>query len=347
MPVVGHGGALELRRELPEPVLFSPEAVAAHVSAVDVGSEGFWTGDKVWVWGARGLPLDLNGDGEPDITSGWGVFYGSRYRLHPTRRARLTSGAAKWFGTEPPFQNAASPGTVDRLELYVYRDSLDRLSFYRTFNEALGGESADRLTFYPVDFRCMLLAPAGSTGYQQRLEPTYPELEGYRLPADRSAIPLSQASNAALPEPTGEDDDRPWVFAAEMESWTLELDASEVETTGIGERYGESTRAMVTGGGTLNFFVNRNQNADEADAIYLAQLLIVLEQGSSAEAIFRVTRKHPYASTAPGSRRLPTNNVSYKAKLLLTNTATDTTADDVIRGSARFITVGRIRLDIS
>lgn len=346
MPVLGNGGVLELRRELPEPMLLSPAGVAGHANAIEVGTEGFWTGDRVWVWGPSGLPFDINGDGEPDVTGGWGLFFGSRYLLAPGRRERLTDGTAKWFGSEPPFRSAGAIDAVDRAELYVYRDSLDRLGFYRTLGSALAGDLDERLAFYPVDFRLLLIAPAGSTGYQERLAPVYPELGSYRLPIERTAIRLAQVSSAALPEPEGDDADRPWSFAAELETWSLELDAGEVDTTGLGERYGESTRAMVTGGGRLDFFLNRSLREDEVDATFLAQLLIVLEQGSSAEAIFNVTRKSPFAS-ATAARRYPASKVAYKARLLLTSTVTDTTADDVIRGSARFITVGRIRLDIS
>ena len=347
MPVLGVGGILELRRELPEPVLLSPEGVAAHVDAIEVAVEGFWTGDKVWVWGPLGLPFDLNGDELPDMRDGWGMFFGARYMLYGARAERLTSGSAKWFGDEPPFRIDVPDDLVDRTELYIYRDSLDRLSFYTTLNGALAGGTADRLAFYPVDFQTLLLAPVGSTGYQDRLAPAYPELGTYRLPAGRTEIALSQVTKAPEPEPTGEDDDRPWVFLAEMDDWSLELDAQDVDTSAVGERFGESTRAMVTGGGQLNFFLNRHQRDGEVDATFLAQLLIVLERGSRAEAVFNVTRKNDIATTNQGYRRLPTSNVAYKTSLLLTSTVTDTAADDLIRGSARFVTVGRIRLDIS
>ena len=347
MPVLGAGGVLELRRELPEPVVLSPEAAAVHASALSVDTEGFWTGDKVWVWGPLGLPFDLNGDGLPDVTGGWGMFYGSRYLLYGERGERLTSGDAKWFGPEDPFRAPEIDGLVDRTELYVYRDSLDRLSFYRTLNGALGGELQDRLTLYNVDFRLLLIAPAGSSGYQQRLEPAYLALSAFRLPADRTELPLPAITDAALPEPEGPDDDRPWLFIAEMDGWSLELDAADIDTSAMGERFSESVRAQVSGGGRLDFFVNRHQHDQETDATFLARLLIILEQGSTGEAVFHVTKKSSNLSYQAGDRRLPTANVAYKAKLLLTNCVTDTSAEDVIRGSARFVTVGRIRLDIS
>ena len=346
MPVLGVGGTLVLRRELPEPVLVSSSTVVSHANAVDIRTEGFWTGDKVWVWGPLGLPFDLNGDGLPDVTGGWGMVFGSKYLLYGERATRLTSGASKWFGPEDPFRPPPIPGLVDRTELYVFRDVLDRLSFYRTLNGALAGETTDRLELFNVDFRFILIAPAGSTGYQQRLEPTYPELDLYRLPPDREEVPLYQASALAIPEPEGFDDDRPWVFVAEVEGWTLELSAADLDITGIGERFGESTRALVTGGGRLNFFVNRTERYGEVDATYLVRLLIMLEQGSTAEAVFNVTHKTENMSGCESDRRMPTADVSYKASVLLTGTATDTAASDLIRGSARFVTVGRIRLEI-
>lgn len=348
MPVLGVGGVVELRRELPEPVLITPEARVGYVDALAVSTAGFWTGDTVWVWGPLGLPFDLNGDGEPDVTGGWGMFYGSKYTLQAARAARLTSGSAKWFGAEAPFKYELPEDALDRTELFIYRDSLDRLSFYRTLSDSLEADPEKRLTIYPVDFRVMLLAPAGSTGYQERLEPTYPEVSAYRGFDSRTELRLAEISTAAISEPEGDAADRPWRFVAEMDDWSLELDSQAIDTTGLGERFGDNTRALVTGGGQLNFFINRHEYAQEIDATFIARLLTVLEQGSKAEAKFKVA----IASSAPrrqklSDKRLPMTNVSYKASLLLTNTVTDVSAEDVIRGSARFVTVGRIRLDLS
>lgn len=346
MPVLGAGGVLEFRRELPEPVLLSPDAAVLHVNGLDVSNEGFWTGDKVWVWGPRGLPFDLNGDGLPDVQGGWGMFFGSKYGLYGQRKTRLTSGASKWFGTEAPFKTAPVPGQVDRTELYIYRDELDRISFYKTFADALRGETGPRLQIFPVDFRFLLLAPAGSSGYQERLEPAYPEIALYRHPTGQTETRLSAVSTAAIPEPTGYDADRPWTFIAEMDEWSLELDASSIDTTGLGDRFGENARALVTGGGQVDFFVNRYQNNTESDSTFLARLLMTLEEASKAEAIFNLTTKANTTATTNIGKRLPISDVAYRTQIILVSCVTNTAADDLIRGSARFVTVGRIRLDI-
>lgn len=347
MPVLGSGGVLELRRELPPAVVVSPGAVRDHVDSLDISADGYWTGDKVFVWGPRGVPFDLNEDGRPDLIGGFGMFFGSRLALFGARAARLQSGNSPWFGPEPPFQTPEDDSRLDRAELFVYRDSLDRLSFYRTLDGALDGESAGRLRIYPVDFRLMLLAPAGASGYQDRLAPTYPELAAYQFPENVTDLPLEKVSTAAEPEPTGDASDRSWVFVAEMDEWNLELSAKEVDTTGLGEGFGESTRALITGGGSMNFYLNRYQRGNEVDATFIARLLTLLEQGCNAEANFIIASKKPRYELQAEQVRLPRNDVSYKATLILTANAVDTRADDLIRGSARFVTVGRIKLSIS
>lgn len=347
MPVLGAGGVLELRRELPAPVAISPSAVRAHANAADLTEDGYWTGDAVWVWGPLGLPFDLNGDGRPDLRGGFGMFFGSVLGIYGPRAARLQSGASKWFGTEPPFQTPTIAGLVDGLELFIFRDNLDRISFYHTLEEALEGAPEARLEFFPVDFGLLLIAPVGSDGYQTRLAATYADLANYRFPEGDNEQRLDQISAALPPEPTGEADTRPWKFVAEMDEWELELSSSEIDTTALGQRFGESTRALVTGGGRLNFFINRFENGNATDATFIARLLTLLDKGCKAEAIFHLTTQAVSDPYQPGDRRLSQGNTAYRAELLLTRNAINTRADDLIRGTANFVTVGRIKLTLS
>lgn len=347
MPVLGVGGVMELRRELPAAVAVSPAAVRQHVRSIDLTEDGFWTGDAVWCWGPRGVPFDLDEDGRPDLRGGFGMFFGSALGLYGARAARLQSGASKWFGPEPPFQTPAGQAVTEGVELFIFRDSLDRISFYRTLEQALNGDPADRLEIFPVDFGLLLITPIGAAGYQERLAPALPDLRSYRFPEGDSEQRLEQITTAALPEPTGEDDDRPWRFFAEMDEWSLELSSSEIDTTALGQRFGESVRAMVTGGGQLNFYMNRFETEHEVDGTYITRLLTLLDRGCKVEATFSLAPAAPDHEYQPGYRRLPQSSAAYKAELMFTRNSVNTRAQDLIRGSATFVTVGRIKLALS
>lgn len=347
MPVLGVGGVLELRRELPSAVVVNPSAVRPHVDALDVTEDGFWIGDPVWVWGPRGLPFDLDDDGRPDLRGGFGMFFGSSLGLYGARAARLQSGASRWFGTEAPFQTPSGQVVTEGANLFIFRDGLDRISFYRTLDDALAGDPQQRLPIFPVDFGLLLIAPVGSTGYKERLDPALTELRSFRFPEGAGELRLEHITTASLPEPTGDDDDRPWRFLAEMDEWSLELSSSEIDTTALGQRFGESVRALVTGGGEMNFYINRFENEKEIDSTYISRLLTLLDKGGKVEATFSLAPAADEHNYKPGYRRLPQQYGAYKAELILTRNSISTRADDLIRGSAMFVTVGRIKLALS
>lgn len=347
MPVLGVGGVVEFRRELPSSVVVSPAAVRSHVDSLDITEDGFWIGDQVWVWGPRGLPFDLNNDGRPDLQGGFGMFFGSALGLYGARAARLQSGASKWFGTEAPFQTPPIQANTEGAELFIFRDTLDRISFYRTLDEALDGDPEQRLTIFPVDFGALLITPVGASGYRDRLAPALPQLRGLQFPENVTELRLEHITTAVLPEPTGDDDDRPWRFLAEMDEWSLEMSSSEVDTTSLGQRFGESVRALVTGGGEMNFYINRFETETEIDATYISRLLTLLDKGCKVEAKFSLAPAASEHTYRPGYRRLPQQHGSYMAELLITRNSINTRADDLIRGSAMFVTVGRIKLALS
>lgn len=347
MPVLGVGGVVELRRELPPAVVISPAAARYHVNTLDISEEGYWIGDAVWVWGPRGLPFDLNNDGRPDIRGGFGMFFGSALGLYGARAARLQNGTSKWFGTEAPFQTPPGQVISEGAELFIFRDSLDRISFYRTLDEALDGSPETRLDIFPVDFGLLLITGVGSPGYQQRLTPALSELQNYDFPEFVTEQRLDQITTATLPDPTGENDDRPWRFLAEMDEWSLEMSSSEIDTTSLGQRFGESVRALVTGGGEMNFYLNRFETETEIDGTYVSRLLTLLDKGCKVEATFSLAPAASDHDYKPGYRRLPQQYGAYKAELIITRNSISTRADDLIRGSAMFVTVGRIKLALN
>lgn len=347
MSVLGVGGVLELRREQPSPVIISPAAARVFSNSIELAEAGFITGDLVWAWGPRGLPFDFNGDGRPDLIGGFGMFFGSELGLYGPRAARLISGNSNWFGPEAPFETPNQDDIIYGIPLYIFRDELDRVSFYRTFGEAVEGAANGRLQLFPVDFGVMLIAPAGATGYQDRLEPAYPDITAYSFATGESEVQLEKVSTLAEPEPTGADSDRAWRFVAGLEEWTLNLTAQEIETSGLGQQFGDATRAIVTGAGDLNFIFSPEEEEGRMNAGYLARLLLILQQGCKAEASFTVFPSDDCLPGEPDPGMNYSSDLSYRTDLIFTSVAVSTRFDDVVRGSASFVTVGRVKLVFS
>jgi hypothetical protein len=85
MPILGHGGIIELSREWPPPLALSNEAYKLNSKLIDIGVDAYWTGDKLQFSSANGIPVDLNGDGYADCPEGHGIYRGSIYQLGPAR----------------------------------------------------------------------------------------------------------------------------------------------------------------------------------------------------------------------------------------------------------------------
>ena len=199
--------------------------------------------------------------------------------------------------------------TPYRNRLYVHVDALNRLSFYRTRAAALAGandatredinrsafmtratgtytytlppsdyssaavvddplettslESADivgtagSLSDYPPPYNDSSLA-AGTTAYDNanvtpRTEITQPT---YQQPAPDALIELRLVNE--------------WKIEACLQSWSLNLNASEIDTTGLGDQFFDGVKSLVQGGGTFDFLIER-ESRDARNTAIIAQ----------------------------------------------------------------------------
>jgi hypothetical protein len=134
--------------------------------------------------------------------------------------------------------------------------------------------------------------------------------------------------------------DANWLFACDIKNWNLELDAPSVDTSRLGRRFGESVKSLVTGGGDVDFFAEKRNAQDTTDPTALLRLLLLTERGCKASAEFWVLhdrQSSPCNGLAPG-------DIYYQCDLLVTNTSVNVVPEEMIGGSARFVTTGEIRL---
>jgi hypothetical protein len=137
-----------------------------------------------------------------------------------------------------------------------------------------------------------------------------------------------------------------WASISDLKDYSLELEAPAVDVTGIGTKFGESVKSLVTGGGRLSFMMERRESAGN-DPLALARLLLMTERGCKAYAQFWVV-----------ANRLPDNqcyreggvhasgNLYYEADLLIAGMSLNVATEDYIAGAAQFVTTGEIRLRV-
>lgn len=359
MAVVGHGGKLWLRREAPEAVVTTTAALHHPSNSLLLLSEAFWTGDEVTLTSARGLPIALHEDDPiPACPDGYGIYAGSPWALNP-RTIHLLDDDSSFYTTDNNRSFYTRPEDVGKLtsaQFYIYRDQLDRVSLYRTQAAALRGRKGDRLALYQVDFGSVIVAPLGAQSYQDALLACSDKL--------KSATPEHETPLSAICNPTPEYDPGPaqvaskddpsqeaaspaqpsmWTIQAALSNWDLTLTASEVNTTAVGEKFGDAVKSIVTGGGTVDFLVVReDQTADDGipvvDSTNLMRLLLLTEKGCKADCQFwMIDNQRDVAHLLPG-------DLFYESSLLVTSAAVNTRAGEIIAGTINFVTVGRVAL---
>lgn len=304
MAVLGHGGSLRLRRKPPEAVPVTSDAIDAATFSLVVLDPRVWTGDEVRIRSASGLPFNLQSQGIsgadelpiPDNPDGYNMYAGGPW-LPSSVRTHIVNDSSRFYRNDnnaPFYVRPENVGLTTDVTFFVYRDQLDRLSFYRTRAAATRGLFEDRVPLYNVDF--------GTLTLQVRIRP-------------------------------GD-----WHVQADLQGWSLNLAASEVETTALGERFGDVIKDIISGGGTFDFLIDRRSGTASKDATFLFNLLLMVEKGCEAEAEFWMIKDRPE------SEGLEPGDLYYETSIVLTSQVVNTRADEIIAGSMDFVTVRDIAL---
>lgn len=262
-------------------------------------------------------------------------------------------GDAAWFYA---FGDPITSGTF-----YVYVDQLGRITLYNTRREAFFGSKSNRVPLFVLNFGILTISPAGTEDYDNAVAScvdrafslSVPDVvDGQTLESICDFAPtyeqpiagVGDYNNADLQPRNRIDSQFPWEFVCEMKSWSLETDGAAVDTTCLGNKWGENIKSLVTGGGQIDFMVDRLYENDESrDSTALMRLALLTEKGSKADAEFFLIVNRPDEGTKSG--RLP-GDLFYEASLLVTSMAISVRAgaDEAVVGSARFVTTGPIEL---
>lgn len=356
MPVLGTNGILRLKREAPPPVFLPSSALSVQLNSFQLVNQDYWTGDEIYLSSPNGIPVAADA-----IPNGVAMYYGSNWALG-SNRAHITSEASLFYiplgsgGDSAFFYNQGNP--IAGAHFYIHRDQFDRISFYTNHADAINGLKPTRVTLFNLAFDTVLLSPRGTTSYDNALLKCTALLGSYQYsdirdevtlnslcdfaPAYESPAPGSGSYNNADIVPRRLANGFPWQFVALLRDWKLDLNADSVDTSCIAAKFGEAVKSMVRGGGSFDFCIDRLAGSELAtDPTALLQLLLLTEKGSKAEVEFWVIQAYTPPNECSGRAA---GELYYTGDILVTNTAINVRPDDIIAGSATFVTTGPIRL---
>lgn len=239
MAVLGTNGKIVLSRSAPAPVAVNVTALNQDKNIISLTTTGFRSGDLVEVASTNNWP-NANLYSDPLIPSYANIFdyqdytemvgYGTAYPAGLLRPFR-------WLSTENNDVLTTEDGNV----LAVQSDA--DITPYRN-RLYVHVDALNRLSFYRT--RAAALAGANDV--------TREDIDH----ADFALDPSGQIELRLVNE---------WKLEACLQSWSLNLNASEIDTTGLGDQFFDGVKSLVQGGGTFDFLIEREERDTRNTAI--------------------------------------------------------------------------------
>jgi hypothetical protein len=287
--ILGYGGSIQLSREWPIPTVF-PQSSLTGAGTLLCREKAFWTGQRVLIYSHLGLPLRINGAAYAPSPDGH-RFWGGLGVMGPNTDHRTNDAGIFWDASDasPFWEDATSTGFTQTTSAYIYRDRLDRISFYSSEIGAINKSQDLLIPFSQVQFDNLLIAAYDpATEYIAAVE-ALGEVIFYESPqAEEPAtnyVDLPSLITGAADDP----ERRGWSTLVACKEWTLQTDPTVLDTTAIGEDFGDSVKDVVRGSGSFNGFVPVGQSqSGKIDAKDFVRLMLMTETGSKASARLRI-----------------------------------------------------------
>jgi hypothetical protein len=295
--LIGRHGSIELRRDWPAPVFIPNTEVAT--TATDyrlfISNLGWDDGQRVLLSCPAGVPLaaPITSPGTttyapcPDGHRVWGTPE-SVPLTGPASAHRGTALDLFWRSvvneaTIPFWEDATTVGFTQQLTAFISRDALDRLSFYTTEVGALSQDPDTRLRLLPLAFTQLLMAPAPSTPVSDYTSALLAAATAQpAVPQEQELLPLPEDVQAVYDDTTYRD----WQYLGTIESYQVETDTKLLDTSTIGEDFGDYQKALITGAGNFNALFRRHLNATELDGRDLLRMVYLTSTGAKARVRF-------------------------------------------------------------
>ena len=340
MAVLGTGGLLEISREIPNPMALSYQRlnIGSTPYTITFASPSYWQGDRIILAADGGLPIDINGNGYADCPDGHGMYRGSTWALGPNRAwySGSETDNAPFYnsaGNSNSFYNtAAATGLTEQTDAYMSRDLLDRIRLWTT-EAAAHSQSGTEKAFINVKPKNFVIARYfDNATYASAIDSAIASI------ADLVINGESVLSGFHVP---CEDGNRDYSLQAYLQRWVLSLDAASLDTTAIGQTFGENIKSLVRGAGSINFMADHRSVAGEQDTLALLRLVMLLQNQCNTKAKFYLYKNRNEADPKIDG------SVYYECEIVLTNSNLNTVAGDITTGTADFVATSEIALKVA
>ena len=343
MAVLGATGILEVSRKVPPILVIGKDRIKlTDPEAITISGDHYSTGDRVIIVAEKGLPFSFPADPA-------GMYYGGKYVLSASKPLSNI-----YFASSDSFSFYRSPPSTKQVSAYVSVDELNRVRFWETEANAYGEETCvlippnldptcdtGEMPVFGGDYKNFIVAPySADADYQAALvsAAATTEVLGNTAPQVRldQLITLSDDIKKII-DPTA----RTWVTQCDLTEWALNIDASSLDATAIGQAFGESVQSIARGSGSLQFVVDNRVVSGEDDGLSVLRASVLTDDMANARAKFYL-----YKDRSESSPKI-NGSVYYECDIFFTGSTASVSVSDVITGSANFVAVSDIKLKMT
>lgn len=334
MALLGNGGILELSREWPEPMALAQSAInhSSTPKRIILGNPNYWTGDQVILNFPDGSPFDQT------ISSGSGIYFGSIWALSSARQ-HLTGPNGNYYQGNNSVNFYDNSPINDTTTGYINIDALGRVRLFHTELAAYNLDATEEIligTFSTGNF--VFARYSDSNTYSAGISTAANSIKSLTLPSDSQLLETVTSIPSTVTDTSEDPDGRGWLVQCELTQWALDVDAANLDMTAIGEAFGEQSKAIARGAGSLQFLIDNKFRDGEQTSLSLLRIVLITQRNTKASAKFYLYKDRTPIAPQVG------NTAYYSCDLLLTNSKINVRAGELIEGSTDFVVTGEVGL---
>ena len=337
MALLGNGGILELSREWPEPMALAQSAInyTSTPQRITLGNTDYWTGDRVLLRFPGGSPFAASNP------PGAGVYFGSIWALSAARQ-HITALDDNYYQASDAVDFYDNGPVTYSTDGYINIDALGRI---RLFTSEVAAHNLDTGSEIPINAAStgnfVVTRYSSNSTYTAAVTSAANSIQPLTFPSDTQLLEDVITVPAGFAVVLEDPDQRGWLIQCELTEWAMDVDAANLDMTAIGETFGEHTKALVRGAGSLQVLVENKVSAGEQTSMTLLRLVMLTERNAKVSAKFHLYKDRDPITPQVGS------TAYYSCDLLLTNSRVNVRATELLTGSTDFVVTGEIGLRFS